>query len=458
MKLNRKQKVIWIILGLLTLYVLLVNSLTGAIVDIIILLIPAVILHKRFKSPLRAGAQNQSAPIPKGTPKLKKAFLLAKANSKDIIIALTLAIVAALAIEPAKGTIAGYILQNDEKAVATIIAYDKNSNPISYGSGFFIKSDGLLLTNYHVIAGSNYPLIQAKLPSGAFYQLKDVSRLDPKNDIAILQFDAKDVPTVSLGDSTKINSGDDVIAIGSSLGAFENSVSKGVISSPLRNLNGQDFIQFTAPISSGNSGGGLFKDGNVIGITSSSYVIPPDLQKETFSQNLNFAIPSNVIKQVENGQQPSMTEDSPDMYYARGSLADNKNNTDEAIADYQKAISIDDTYAAAYVGLGGDYYTKGQYDQELSNYQKAYSLDGKNVNTIWLLASAYEDVGQYNQAILYYEKALQIKPDDKDSMYSLGILYSIVGERNNLNALVPQLSKLDSGLGRELKILSQNLK
>ena len=164
---------------------------------------------------------------------------------KDFIIALVLAIIAAIAIDRVNASEATNKVQNDAKAVATVFAYDSNSNPVSQGSGFFISSDGLLLTNYHVLAGSSYALTEAKLPSGAYYKLDKIVGLDKNDDIAILKFDAKNVPFVDLGNSDDIQSGDQVFAIGSPLD-FENSVSAGVISNPKRAIGGQYFIQFTA--------------------------------------------------------------------------------------------------------------------------------------------------------------------------------------------------------------------
>jgi serine protease Do len=90
-------------------------------------------------------------------------------------------------------------------------------------------------------------------------------------DIAILQFSASETPSVSdLGNSDDIRIGDKVFTIGTPTGQ-ENTVSEGNISFTNRELNGRRFLQFTAPISPGSSGGGLFdEDGNIIGITTAS--------------------------------------------------------------------------------------------------------------------------------------------------------------------------------------------
>ncbi len=379
--------------------------------------------------------------------------------SKEFMVALLLAIIAAVLIEYFKGSSSITNIRDVSKAVAVITTYDKDHKPFSKGSGIFIKSDGTLVTNYHVISGSNIPLTEAKLPTGAIYRLKGAGVLGtyPNVDIAILQFDAQDVPTVDLGDSDAVKRGQNVYAIGSPLGLkdLENSVTNGVISNH-KTINGRDLLQFSAAISSGNSGGGLFTtSGKVIGITSSSIQIPPEFQRDESAQNLNFAVPSNEIKLALNGQEKIFTEGSSTYYYSLGTLADNSKDYDTAIEAYKKSIELDKTYADAYIGLGGVYYEKGQYDLEVENYKKAADLDQKSSNDRYLLATAYEDIGNYDLAVQSFKKALSIKPDDKDSLYELGILYIALGNKNEASLLLSQLTKVDPGLGKEIKLLLQ---
>ncbi|MGA9109768.1 MAG: trypsin-like peptidase domain-containing protein [Smithella sp.] len=282
---------------------------------------------------------------------IKNLFILIKKFSKEIIIALILAIIAAVGLEIYDSGMNKHNIRVNQKATATILVYDKDGKGIRQGSGIFINSKGLLLTNYHVIKGMDISKTKAKLPSGAFYELRGIKGLNEKIDIAILQFEATDTPYVkNLGDSDKILSGEKVIAIGSPSG-LENSISEGIIANPARILLGTKFIQFTAPISPGNSGGGLFnKDGKVIGITTASLA-----DQEKNNQNLNFAVPINLIKDALNGTEKILTEKSPDYYYSVGQIEENKNNYDKAFEYYEKAISEDSTYADAYVGLGDVY-------------------------------------------------------------------------------------------------------
>ena len=381
--------------------------------------------------------------------KIKKTFILIKIFSKEIIIALILAIIAAVGLEIYDSGMNKHNIRVNQKATATILVYDKDGKGIRQGSGIFINSKGLLLTNYHVIKGMDISKTRAKLPSGAFYELRGIKGLNEKIDIAILQFEATDTPYVkNLGDSDKILSGEKVIAIGSPSG-LENSISEGIIANPARILLGTKFIQFTAPISPGNSGGGLFnKDGKVIGITMASLA-----DEEKSNQNLNFAVPINLIKDALNGTEKKLTEKSPDYYYSVGQIEENKNNYDKAFEYYEKAISEDSTYTDAYVGLGDVYYEKGQYDLEVSNFEKAVELDPQNYSYLYYLGNAYEDIGEYGKAVETYLKVLSIKPDDKDTLYDLAELLIISGYRSDAEKIITKLNPLDKGRASKLALL-----
>ena len=91
------------------------------------------------------------------------------------------------------------------------------------------------------------------------------------------------------------------------------------------------------------------------------------------------------------GGAPGLERESPELYYSRGNLADNKQEWDKAIGYYQKALSLDDKYTDAYLGLGGDYYEKGQYDLEVENYEKACLADPQRDEAFYFLATAYEE-------------------------------------------------------------------
>lgn len=183
-------------------------------------------------------------------------------------------------------------IARNQRAVGSIIGYNRNGEEISEGSGFLIDSSGSVVTNYHVIKGidtAEFVLGEDRYKAGV------VRYYDTKRDIAVLKVEGEDFPFVSLGDSDNVEVGEKVVAIGSPLG-LDNTVSEGIVSA----IRDGD-IQFTAPVSFGSSGGALFNSrGEVIGITFATYLA---------GQNINFAIPINEVKDMIKGQAIDMTFD-----------------------------------------------------------------------------------------------------------------------------------------------------
>jgi serine protease Do len=161
------------------------------------------------------------------------------------------------------------------------------------GSGFIVSADGTILTNAHVVDGADE--VTVKLTDKREFKAK-VKGLDKTSDVAVLQIDAKDLPTVRIGSSVNTRVGEWVLAIGSPFG-FENSASAGIVSAKSRSLPDGSyvpFIQTDVAVNPGNSGGPLFNmAGEVIGINSQIY------SRSGGYQGLSFAIPIEVAMNVE---------------------------------------------------------------------------------------------------------------------------------------------------------------
>ncbi len=170
-------------------------------------------------------------------------------------------------------------------AVFYIELYDRYGNATSSGSGFFIDSYGTAVTNYHVIEDAYSAKIQLA-GSGVVYNVLGVYDYDEKNDWAIIKVGCSGNSYLEFGDASTVTGGSVIYTIGSPEG-LQNTISQGIISNPARVEGGTTYIQITAPISHGSSGGALInKYGKVIGITSAGYAE---------GQNLNFAIPITAI-------------------------------------------------------------------------------------------------------------------------------------------------------------------
>lgn len=166
------------------------------------------------------------------------------------------------------------------------------------GSGFVISSEGLVVTNKHVVSDTSakYRIITK---DDKEYEVKKIYR-DPVNDLAILKIDASGLKPVELGDSDKLKVGQFVIAIGTALGQFRHTVTTGVISGLGRGITaGSPFegyverldnvIQTDAAINPGNSGGPL--------LNSAGQVIGVNVAVAAEGQNIGFALPINLVKE-----------------------------------------------------------------------------------------------------------------------------------------------------------------
>ena len=167
---------------------------------------------------------------------------------------------------------------------------------VSSGSGFIVSSNGLIVSNKHVVSdtAADYTAI---MQNGKKYPAKVLAR-DPLQDLAVLKIEAAGLPTLKLSDSSAIKIGQTVIAIGNALGEFSNSVSVGVVSGLQRSITASgggigsedltELIQTDAAINPGNSGGPLLNiQGEVLGINTAIV---------QGAENIGFAIPVNKVR------------------------------------------------------------------------------------------------------------------------------------------------------------------
>jgi len=162
------------------------------------------------------------------------------------------------------------------------------------GSGFIISSDGHILTNNHVVEGADK--ITVRLDDEREFEAEVVGT-DPQSDVALIKIDGKNLPTLPLGDSDKLEVGEWVIAIGSPF-ELNQTVTVGVVSAKGRNRMGindyENFIQTDAAINPGNSGGPLLNiHGEAIGINTAIF------SRSGGYMGIGFAIPINMAKNIE---------------------------------------------------------------------------------------------------------------------------------------------------------------
>ncbi len=171
----------------------------------------------------------------------------------------------------------------------------------SQGSGFIVRADGYIYTNSHVIQGAEK--IKVRLKDGRTFDAQVVGVPDEKTDVAVIKINAKDLPTVEIGDSDAIRPGEWTIAIGAPFN-LDYSVTVGVLSGKVRDRLGaavyEEYLQTQATINPGNSGGPLLDiEGRVIGINTLIRTrTGPGFSY--YNANVGFAIPIKLAQKIGN--------------------------------------------------------------------------------------------------------------------------------------------------------------
>jgi len=185
-------------------------------------------------------------------------------------------------------------------SVVMLVMKDDNGQPLSLGSGFFVRED-IVATNLHVVQGAagGYAKIVGKRQK---YDITGYVAIDRRMDLVLLKINKVKAPAITLGDSSKIAVGDEIFAVGNPKG-LEGTFSKGIVSA-IRKIEEDTLLQITAPISPGSSGGPILNnEGNVIGISVATF---------KGGQNLNFAIPvsylSNLLTNIKPAKALSVKE------------------------------------------------------------------------------------------------------------------------------------------------------
>ena len=346
-----------------------------------------------------------------------------------------------------------------QKALAATVYLemtDRNDQILGFGSGFFVGQNQIA-TNFHVIEGAAKGT--AKLVGKSTkYTIEGISATDEKNDLAILKVTAFGVAPLLFGDSNVVKIGETVYVAGNPKG-LEGTFSNGIISS-LREGYAKKRLQMTAPISPGSSGGPVLNGkGKVIGVSFMTL---------EGGQNLNFAIPSNYLKELmarsggakllSQGEQSISAETyliwghtkydlglyqgaiaaydkairlKPDYAYAYITRGDAKAQLDQyfgAIADFDTAIRLKPDYANAYVSRGLTKSLLGQHAAAIADHDTAIQLKPDYANAYVGRGSAKSFLGQHAAAITDYDTAIQLKPDYADAYAGRGDMKADLGQ------------------------------
>jgi tetratricopeptide (TPR) repeat protein len=359
----------------------------------------------------------------------------------------------------AQAKTASEVFESVSPSIVVVKTYDDKGGDKMLGSGVIFKT-GVVATNCHVLKEAATTQV---LHRGAKYPAT-LLHSDWDRDVCSLSVDGLKAPVVSMGSTSRLKVGEKVYAVGAPQG-LDLTLSDGLISS-LRQVEGGQYLQITAPISPGSSGGGLFDDkGQLIGLPT-FYLAD--------GQQLNFAVPVEWIKELPQRQTavhgraaqqvtepPSNLPKSTDWLNKALLLAENQNweglkdhalhwieampgnynawatlgsaydklgQAAQAIEAYQQAIRINPRSFETWTNLGCVYHKSGQADKAIDAYQQAIQISPE-IDMIWFdLGSAYHKSSQTAKSLEAYLQAVRINPEYAEAWYSMGNVYSELGQ------------------------------
>jgi hypothetical protein len=319
-------------------------------------------------------------------------------------------------------------------SVVVVVTLDAQGKVKSLGSGVLLSS-GRVATNCHVVEdGVSYRVGRGdQLVSATLYAE------DADKDICILNAKGLEGKPAQLGKATNLKVGDPVYAVGAPQG-LELSLSDGIVAQ----LRGgpPPFIQTTAAISPGSSGGGLFdKEGRLVGLTT-LYI--------EGGQNLNFAMPVEWIGEVKPGRKPVAKGIGLTEWEKRAIALETTKDWQGLLEWCRNWTKSEPENAMAWFGLGEAYYQLKHYNEAIEAYRQAVKANPKDADSWNLLGYTYDKLKRYNEAIEAYRQCVTINPEDAISWYSLGHTYSLTGNTTAALSAIRELRRLDPEKADEL--------
>lgn len=316
-------------------------------------------------------------------------------------------------------------------SVVLIIMYDSKGNSVSQGTGFFISENGDIITNYHVIVGTDTGVI--KTSDENIYSINGVVAKDTLNDLVRLSVNIpprRVFPLQLYFNYPKV--GEKIAVIGNPFG-LEHTLTVGYVSAIQEFQDYGKFIQFDASISSGSSGSPLINmNGKAIGVVTSTI-------KE--GENLNFAIPieyifrlTSVKKEPIAVQKKTIEENEwysffPELYIPCLLLIDS-GDYENAIICLETIIHSNPEDGIAYFLIGASYdelcdseKSENAYNNAKIHLERAITENPNDTMSYFLLASCYEILSMNDEAIKAYKNIISLNPTWDIPYYYLGLLY-----------------------------------
>jgi tetratricopeptide (TPR) repeat protein len=347
----------------------------------------------------------------------------------------------------------------NKNAIVLLVTKGDKGQTLGTGTGFIVKPDGTVITNYHVLVDA--VSVEAIFHNGDRVPVQGVVSIDRSRDFSILKLEGDLYSTLEIGDSDQLKEYDYTSALGypSQAVQMERGGLKGALLQTYGFILGIhpqalpdfSFLYTTTPFQPGFSGGPLVnKNNQVVGLAtlegrSINLALPinhikphlDDRKLMTFQQLLtadkfskealyyrgNFALYAlgESDKAIELYRRALKID--PDFVLARYDLAvtyRGMGEVDKAIAEYEKVLKINPRFPEALSNLGGQYFRKGDVKQAVAHFQKAIEVYPNFIQALSNLGAALNKLGQSKQALPHLKKALSLDPEFAVAYFNLG--------------------------------------
>lgn len=324
---------------------------------------------------------------------------------------------------------ASEIYEQAAKSTVVVGNIDDNGKIHSMGSGVVLP-DGNVVTNCHVVKGAS----RLKVRIGDKEHSATLRYSDWDRDVCSLSIVDLSAPAVVVGNTKTLKVGAKVYAIGAPKG-LELTLSDGIVSS-LREVDGGHYVQTTAAISPGSSGGGLFdENGALVGLTT-FYLAE--------GQNLNFAVPVEWVKELaKRSTKVSAVAQPVTQWLNKAIELEDRKDWPALLEHSRRWTKAQPGSGMALYSLGVAYSKAGQSAKAIEAYQQALRIDPEQAVPWNNLGLIYAKSGQIKKAIEAYQQALRINPEFADAWDNLGAAYALSGQRGKVVEVYKRLKTLD---------------
>ena len=339
----------------------------------------------------------------------------------------------------------------NKSAIVLLVAKDSTGKILGTGTGFIVKPEGILVTNYHVLLDA--AIIQAVMSNGDKVQVNSILKVDRVKDFALLQLAEGAYSTLEIGDSNNLKEFDYLSAIGflseniNSFQGFSAPNGKGNHKETVMQTFGFvlgihpqaqanfPFIYTTASFGPGFSGGPVINRKNhVVGIATVE------------GRSINLALPINFIKpfldtkeRISLGDLLEADKSSKEAHYYRGNYYLHvKGDADRAITEFESVLKLDDSFVLAHYDLATAYQSQGFTERAIQEYEKAVSLNPSFPEGSSNLGGNYFRMQRYEKAEKLFKQAIDAYPNFIQAHSNLG---AVLNKLNRSKEAVPYLEK-----------------